>query len=157
MVFGSDLEMNIFVPQSTQAYIELAEIADVKRQIISPGTSNPIIGAVQDGVLGSYNLTNPNMRINWKDAMNIVSYTSIDAFEDIKKNDDYKGSDLFSLIIPQKINTNSVKQGKITKGPIGKDHLKADKANSLIHLIWDEYGVEETKSFLDKECGHFPT
>jgi DNA-directed RNA polymerase II subunit RPB1 len=37
-------EMNIFLPQSIQTQIELEEIADVKRQIISPATSTPIIG-----------------------------------------------------------------------------------------------------------------
>jgi DNA-directed RNA polymerase II subunit RPB1 len=144
--------MNIFVPQSIQAYIELAEIADVKRQIISPRNSSPIIGAVQDGLLGAYNLTAPNMRIEWKDAMNIISYSSIDDLSSFKKNIQYKGQDIFSLIIPSNINVNNDNQkiddGKIVLGQINKD-LLGNKPNSLIHLIWDEYGVDEAKRFLD--------
>ncbi len=151
-VFDGD-EMNIFAPQSLQTQIELAEIADVKRQIITPRLSTPIIGIVQDGLLGAYNLTAPTMSINWKDAMNIVSYTTVDNFDDFKKDKDYKGSDLFSLIIPGRINTNKaglkVKNGKIVEGQVKKDHLGSKKSNSLIHLIWDEYGIEETKNFID--------
>ena len=145
--------MNVFVPQSIQTMMELAEIADVKRQIISPRFSTPIIGIVQDGVLGSYNLTSPTMKIDWKDAMNIISYTSIDDFTSIKKNTDIKGSDLFSLIVPNKINVSTndfeIENGKIIKGQISKAHIGAKKQNSLIHLIWDEYGINETKNFID--------
>lgn len=132
--------------------IELSEIADVKRQIISPKNSGPIIGAVQDGVLGAYNLTNPSMRIDWKDAMNIVSYTSIDDFDALKKSKAYQGSELFSLIIPSGINTKhaglEVEEGQIKKGQVGKSHV-GGKSDSLIHFIWDEYGMIETKNFLD--------
>jgi DNA-directed RNA polymerase subunit beta' len=52
VAFNADFdgdEMNIFVPQSIQTMIELAEIADTQRQIITPRMSVPIIGLVQDG------------------------------------------------------------------------------------------------------------
>jgi DNA-directed RNA polymerase beta' subunit len=145
-------EMNIFVPQSLSTQIELQEIADVKRQIITPATSTPIIGIVQDGLLGSYNLTSPNMRIDWKEAMNIISYTTFDDLDSIKKNTDYKGTDIFSLIIPNDINVSGkieIKNGHIKKGILDKTMLKAKKQNSLIHLIYDQYGIEETKDFID--------
>ena len=145
--------MNIFLPQSVQTQIELEEIADVKRQIITPALSTPIIGIVQDGLLGAYNLTSPNIRINWKDAMNIVSYTSIDDFSAFKKEGEYTGQELFSLIIPSNISTKNagldVENGEIKSGQVKKAHLGSKKANSLIHLIWDEYGYEATKTFLD--------
>lgn len=145
--------MNIFLPQSEQAMIELEEIADVKRQIITPRSSTPIIGIKQDGLLGAYNLTSPNMNIDWRDTMNIVSYTTIDDFEAFKKGKDYVGSDIYSLIIPSNINTKNagleVDNGLIKKGQIIDAHLGSQKANSLIHLIWDEYGMDETKKFLD--------
>lgn len=145
-------EMNIFVPQSEQTRIELSEIADVKRQIISPKNSAPIIGAVQDGVLGAYNLSAPNIRIDWRNAMNIVSYTTIDDFSSIKRDKTSTGSDIFSLIIPSGINTSTagleVEHGEIKKGRLSKSHV-GGKSDSLIHLIWDEYGMDETKNFLD--------
>ncbi|AYV80857.1 MAG: DNA-directed RNA polymerase subunit alpha [Harvfovirus sp.] len=152
--------MNIFLCQSIQTQIELEEIADVKRQIITPATSRTIIGIVQDGLIGSYNLTSPNMRIDWKSAMNIMSYTSIDNFAAFKKDKEYTGYELFSMIIPPKINvtridkdkpekTLIIKNGVLEKGYLSKDLLGSNKKNNLTQLIWDEYGVEDTKSFLD--------
>ena len=145
--------MNIFLPQSTQTQIELAEIADVNRQVISPATSTPIIGIVQDGLLGAYNLTDPSIKIDWRDAMNIISYTTIDDFTSIKKDKQYQGKEIFSLIVPPKISTNigglDIKNGQIKSGQVHKAHLGSKKRNSLIHLIWDEYGIIETKNFID--------
>merc|ERR1711998_526939 len=71
-------EMNIFVPQSIQTSLELEYIADVTRQIISPAQSKPIIGVVQDGLLGAFNLTNEKTNIDWKTTMNLLSYTKTD-------------------------------------------------------------------------------
>lgn len=148
-------EMNIFIPQSLQTQIELEEIADVKRQMITPAISVPIIGIVQDGLIGAYNLTKPSMRINWQDAMNIMSYTTIDEFEAFKTKKDFKGTELYSMILPSKINTDRknfvVKDGILDneKGILSKAVLGSKKKNNLIHLIWDEYGIEATKDFLD--------
>ncbi len=144
--------MNIFLPQSNQTRIELEDIADVQRQIITPALSVPIIGIVQDGLIGGYNLTQPTMKIDWKSAMNIISYTTIDDFSAFKKDSEISGSDLFSLIIPSRINNSGnfeVKNGKIMKGFLSAQMLGAKKPHNLIHMIWDEYGYEETKKFLD--------
>lgn len=150
-------EMNIFLPQSIQTQIELEEITDVKRQLITPATSRTIIGIVQDGLIGAYNLTSPNMNIDWKTAMNIMSYTSIDDFKAFKKGKDYTGHELFSMIIPPKINVVKgegemqviVRNGKFEKGRLTKDLLGSKQKNNLTQLIWDEYGIEPSKTFLD--------
>lgn len=146
-------EMNIFLPQSVQTRLELEQIVAVEKNIITPGNSLPIIGIVQDGLLGAYNLSQPSMFVDWKSAMNIISYTTIDDFSEIKKNTDIKGSDLFSMIIPDKINIQnanlSVKNGHIEKGVLNKGSLGAKRPNTLIHLIWDEYGSAETKKFIN--------
>lgn len=145
--------MNIFVSQSIQTQIELEEIAAVERQIITPTDSKTIIGIVQDGLLGAYNLTSPTVRIDWRNAMNIMSYTSLEDFSTIKKNKDYAGSELFSLIIPPGISLSKgalkIKNGQILEGKLSADSLGAKKKNNLIQLIWDGYSVEETKKFID--------
>lgn len=145
-------EMNIFLPQSIQTQIELEEIACVEKQIITPTTSKTIIGIVQDGLIGAYNLTSPTVTIDWRSAMNIMSYLSID-FASIKKNTDYTGSELYSLIIPSDINVTKnsikIKNGKILEGRLTEEHLGAKKKNNLIQLIWDGYGVDETRTFID--------
>ena len=149
-------EMNIFVPQSIQSMIELEEIADVKRQIVTPATSLPIIGVVQDGLLGSWNLTRDS-KIDKKTCMNILSYAEIDLPE-IKK-DFYTGNEVLSFLLPKNINTIRrdedknvkilVKDGIIEKGIFGKQLLGSMKKGSLVHLIWQEYGMELTKKFLN--------
>lgn len=146
-------EMNIFLPQSIQTKIELEEIADVKKQIITPAKSVTIYGIVQDGLLGSYNLTDDKTRINWRNAMNIMSYTTFDDFSKFKKDKDYTGVELFSMIIPPNVTTKigevEIKNGELIKGKISNSVLGAKKKNNLLHYVWDEYGDDATRNFID--------
>ena len=145
--------MNIFAPQSLQTQIELEEIADVKKQIITPAKSVTIYGIVQDGLIGSYNLTDDRTKIDWRDAMNIMSYTTFDDFKRFEKNKDYKGSELFSMIIPPRVTMRigdvEIKNGELIKGRVNNSVLGAKKKNNLLHYIWDEYGEDATKNFID--------
>ena len=153
------MNWNIFLCQSIQSQIELEEIADVKRQIITPSSSRTSIGIAQDGLIGAYKLTDSKVRIDRKNAMNIVSYTSVEDFSVFKKSkEELTGHELFSLIIPEKINISKyddgkpilvIKNGTVTDGYIKGDSLAAGKKNSLIQLIWDEYGVVETSDFMN--------
>ena len=140
--------MNIFLPQSIQTQIELEKITDVTKQIINPGSSRTIIGIVQDGLIGSYNMTSPAMKIDWRSTMNIVSYTSIDDFSSFKKNKEYTGDEVFSLIIPSKINISKgsvkIENGNITQGTLDKSLLGAKQKGAIHQLIWDEYGSADT-------------
>ena len=146
-------EMNVFIPQSLQTQLELEEIACVEKQIITPTTSKTIVGIVQDGLVGAYNLTSPTLRIDWRNAMNIMSYTSLEDFSTIKKNSEFTGAELYSLIIPSGINVNretlKIKNGKLIEGRLSKEMLGANKKNNMVQLIWDGYGVNETKNFID--------
>jgi DNA-directed RNA polymerase II subunit RPB1 len=147
-------EMNTFFPQSYATSIELEEIALIDKQIISPKDSVPIIGIVQDGLLGAFNMTDPKTHIDRKSAMNIITSTNCEDFE-IFMNKDLKtisGSDLFSLIIPSKVNVFGnveIKNGKIIKGKLAGAMLAPKKSQSIIHLVYNEYGHEETRHFLD--------
>jgi len=151
--------MNIFLFQSLQTRIELEEIADVRKQIISPASGVPIIGIVQDGLIGAYNLTQPSMMIDWKDAMNIISYTTMDDFSAFKKKD-LTGSELFSLIMPPRLNLSGsvdVQDSQLKKGILSKSSIGGGK-NTIIHTIWDQYGYQATKDFIDnttKMINHF--
>jgi intein/homing endonuclease len=93
------------------------------------------------------------MRIDWRNAMNIMSYTSIEDFTTFKKDKEYTGHELFSLIVPPAINLNrggvKIKSGQLIEGRLSKDMLGSKKKNAIHQLIWDEYGAEETKKFID--------
>ncbi len=151
-------EMNTFFCQSIQSQIELEEIADVKLQIITPQSSSPIIGLVQDGLVGGYCLTINNDPIDWRTVMNILSITDIDDLHSINKNQNYTGKEVYSKLIPKKINlfkgdsekvVISIKNGNMTEGYLSLDTIGVKSKNNLIQLIWDEYGVDETKKFID--------
>lgn len=147
-------EMNIFAPQTIQTQFELEEITDVKKQLISPARSTIIYGVIEDSIVGSFNLTDERTKINWREAMNIMSYTTFDDFKKIEKNKTYKGSDLFSMIIPSRITLNienniDIKNGIIIAGKIKKDVISAGTKNNLLHNIWDEYGENASQAFID--------
>jgi len=56
-------EMNMHVPQSLQTVSELKHLAMVSSQIISPQVNTPVIGLVQDALLGSNRITIKNKKI----------------------------------------------------------------------------------------------
>jgi len=150
--------MNIFAPQSIETQYELEEIADLKLQIISPQSSTPIIAMKQDQLLGVYNLTFENYKINWRAAMNLLSIADIDLEENnISKNKEYTGKEIYSCLIPNKINITCntkngmvvIKNGIVEEGILAEDLLGAKKSTSLVKLVWDEYGVDITQKFLD--------
>ena len=51
-------EINIHVPQSTQATAEVEELLKMSNHIISPQNNSPIASVIQDGAIGVYILTN---------------------------------------------------------------------------------------------------
>ena len=50
-------EMNMHVPQTFETISELKNIAHVPKQIIAPKNNAPVIGMVQDALLGVYLFT----------------------------------------------------------------------------------------------------
>lgn len=153
--FGADFdgdEMNCHTPQSIQTRIEIESIADAKYQFMSPTQSTPIIQCIQDCLVGAYNLTYFGKDIDSSVAMDIYSSTNINNFDLLEKNKKYTGNEIYSLIIPNKINLSrksiQIKKGQIIKGCITKDSL-GDKNGNLIHTIFDECKATTTKNFLN--------
>ena len=150
--------MNVFCPQSIEAQIELEEIADLKLQIITPQSSSPIIAIQQDQLLGTWNLSQEYYKIDWRTTMNLLSGLKLDKFTNIPKNKEYGGKEIYSYLIPPKINMLRgdpanpkiyVANGVMKAGLLGDDALGVKKKNSLVQLVWDEYGVDVTKKFID--------
>jgi DNA-directed RNA polymerase II subunit RPB1 len=150
-------EMNIHIAQSIQARNELKRIANVSLQIIGAKDSNPIIGCVQDALSGAYLLTLPDVRIKGSDVANFLCNTTSEYKFEIDKNKIYTGHDIFSYIIPKGINNLRMKDGKkifeivdgkLTVGRLDKSTLSKVK-NSIIHIIWDKYGPNKTRKFID--------
>ncbi len=142
------MEMNMFVPQSIQTQLELANIADVKRQIITPRYSKPLIKFKQDTVLGTYKMTEKTKKIDYRDAMNLAMYcNAVDMFSIQKEESDTHK--LYSLIIPSMINFSdgkvNINNGKLLTGVMGDSILN----QKIVYYSWDRHGPDTTKNFFD--------
>ena len=151
-MFDGD-EMNLFLPQNIQTQMELSYIADVKKQIISPTSSTPIIQFKQDTPAGVYLLTENKVDIDWHEAMNMAMYLyDFDPTKIGKKN--INTHQLFSFIIPEMINYAEYADGKktldINNGELLQGTVKGSVlTNRLITFIWDRHGPKKTKIFID--------
>ena len=152
------MEMNIHLAQSIQARNELKRIANVKYQIIGVKNSNPIIACQQDALSGAFLLTQSNIRIKGSDAANILSNTSSTTKSELDMNKEYTGQEVFSYIIPKGINNMikndkgdisfQIKDGNLLKGILSDSSLSVKK-NSIVHFVWDKYGPNKTRQFID--------
>ena len=161
-------EMNLHCPQSYEASIELAEIAAVPKQIITPRHAKPVIGIVQDTCIGSYRLTQPNVQLNRREFMNMMMWNKHFTGklpEPIKSGavERYNGQNVISQIIPpinmdmgnsryndEKIPENlvKIKEGIVSQGIFDKD-IFSKPSKGIIHTIFKDYGPQETVHFLD--------
>jgi len=143
----------MFIPQNIQTQMELALIADVKKQIINPCSSTPIIQFKQDTPAGIYLLTEKKTELDWHEVMNMsMLLYDFDQTKIEKKN--INTHQLFSYIIPEMINYQEYKDGE-KKIDINNGELLLGKIDGkiltgkLITFIWDRYGPKKTKTFID--------
>ncbi|AYV85739.1 MAG: dna-directed rna polymerase subunit 1 [Satyrvirus sp.] len=146
-------EMNIHVPQSIQTVCELRLIGNAIKRFVSPATSKIAIVAKQDTVMGSYLQTYDNIRIDWKDAMNILMATTIGIKNTIPKNKKVSGKFLYSQIIPKTINVvrkdkgefiTRIHNGVLTHGIFGKSEIAY-----VVQKLWFQNGSIVTQNFID--------
>jgi len=73
-------EMNMHMPQSSPAEIELSNLSAIPHQLISPTNNSPIIGIYQDSLLGCFLYTKSEKDVlDLRRAMNLLSmYNHID-------------------------------------------------------------------------------
>lgn len=69
-------EMNVHVPQTELARVELIELMPPSRNIVLARSSAPIIALVQDFLLGIFKMSMRDMFFNWRDAMDVLVVTT---------------------------------------------------------------------------------
>ena len=150
-------EMNLHLAQSIQARNEIKCIANVQYQIIGWKDSSPIIGCQQDTLSGAYMLSNRKTKIKGTDVANLLCNTTSEYKFEIDINKSYTGNEVFSYIIQKGINilkkSNDkiickITDGKIITAVLDKKLLSFSK-NSIIHFIWDKFGANKTRRFID--------
>ena len=101
-------EMNMHVPQSYETKAELEEICAVPRQIVSPQSNKPVMGIVQDTLVGVRKMTLRDNFIEYDQVMNMCFW--IPSWDGVvpqpailKPKPLWTGKQIFSLTIPKGI------------------------------------------------------
>jgi DNA-directed RNA polymerase II subunit RPB1 len=158
-------EMNAHIPQSYEASTELAEIAAVPFQIISPRNGKPVIGIVQDTLVGSYRITRPQVEFNRREFMNLMMWNK--RFEGIvpkpRNPGKWTGQQVISELLPPlnlKMENDSYKdnqvpenvveieEGNIKRGIFDKS-IFAKPSKGIVHVTYNDYGPQATVNLVD--------
>src|SRR5437870_8222627 len=141
------MEMNMHVPQTLEAVNELKYIASVPTQIVSPQSSSPVMGLVQDSLLGSYLFTK-NTTLDLQQMMRLIGWINsysgkIPHPKQAGQRPLWTSQQMISLFLPEitfnKKNYDNpnysvhITGGQMSTGLLGKDTLGA-KNNSLFHI-----------------------
>lgn len=162
-------EMNMHMPQSNAAEIELSHLSAIPHQLISPTNNSPIIGIYQDSLLGCFLYTKNNTdTIDLRRAMNLLAmYNHIDysMFENPAqkwKNGDIPRVAILSQIMPPitykaktglfdgskedaKTSNNIV---EISRGAYIRGRIDGSVKN-IIHRIHNDLGNMHACNFID--------
>lgn len=152
--------------------MELQQLVRVPTQIISPGTNRPVIGIVQDTLLGANRFTQPNVLLTKHQMMDLLMW--IPSFKgelpppSVKAGngtpvDLWSSHAIMSMIIPNVSMTKKNKQYdavstdenrvKITEG--NHNHGTFDKNilgtsnQGLIHVVTNDIGSHKTHELID--------
>jgi DNA-directed RNA polymerase beta' subunit len=161
-------EMNMHVPQTPEATAELATLCRVREQIVSVTNNKPVIGIVQDTLLGSYLCTSQNILFTEDDAMR--HFMALERPEealkrarehrdsDPKANESeggtpyYTGAHLLSVLLPQnltvRIGDTYILNGRSIEGVWNKRVL-GTSGGSLPHILFLDHGAAAAQEFLD--------
>ena len=167
-------EMNLHMPQDTEAEMELRNLAAVNNHIISPAKNSSIIGIFQDSMLGAYQFTRANLNFTPREAMNLLmEIKSVDEKEIQKifkdNNNKINSFDILSQILPPlsiKYETEAfkkskekenyatsnkvieIKNGKFIRGQMDKKVL-AGGTKGLIQRVNNDFGNIAASNFID--------
>ncbi len=154
--------MNIHICLTLEAVNELKCLASTSTQTITPQSSSPIVGLVQDSLLGIYlftkgtNLTTQQMMrlTGW-----INSYNGkLPMPKIIGERPLWTAQQMMSMFLPpityNRVNDKDpsasvvINGGQMTSGVLDKTTLGV-KNNSLFHVSWNDYGPLTTRDFFD--------
>ena len=159
-------EMNLHVPQSVLSKAELQEFMMVPKNIISPKTNSPVMGIVQDSLLGIHLITKRSTFLDKQFMMNAVMHiptmpAEIPVPAILKPEMFWTGKQLFQLVLPPvnftgKSNEDHedpdssfpladtkvrVEKGVLLHGIIDKKSVGSSE-NSLLHVIYNEFSSD---------------
>ena len=167
-------EMNLHAPASVEARVELEELSDIKKHIITGQTSTPIIVIVQDSLLGSYKMTKQIEDIPRSAFFNMCCYSTLDTNKIQKKLNHilkvykslgikprvFSGKSLFSMTLPDDFNYENdngadkkfpvvkIRNGVLYEGIITKANI-GGSSKSIIQYLYKEYSQDVVCDFIN--------
>lgn len=175
ILFAADFDgdaMNVPIAVDKNTSYELDRTAGIAELVISNGRGVPIIGQVQDGVIGLALLTRDNVRFDR--AICLSLFSDLNIFPDLDKCfpgvDSYSGRDVLTLLFdalniiisyrgkPKYFNKDflsyrtyseteinvDVENGKFISGIIDAKAIGEKSYGSLYHKIYSKYGPQKT-------------
>ncbi|KAH9819298.1 hypothetical protein DFH28DRAFT_887179 [Melampsora americana] len=158
-------EMNLHVPQSEETRAELAQIAWVPRNIVSPQANKPVMGIVQDTLCGVRKFTLRDCFMDRDFVQNILLWVPgwdgvVPPPAILKPKPLWTGKQILSMCIPKGINLFRddenqtsipvadkgmwIEDGEIIYGVVDKKTVGASQGG-IIHVIFREKGPEVTR------------
>ncbi|QDZ21005.1 DNA-directed RNA polymerase II [Chloropicon primus] len=167
-------EMNMHVPQTLETRAETIELMMVPKMIVSPQANKPVIGIVQDALLGTRIMTKRDSFLTKELLMNILMWIEhwdgvVPTPAILKPKPLWTGKQVFSLIIPPGINYErrsgwhedsdqkdmssgdtqvKIENGELLTGTLCKKSL-GSSSGGLVHVIWMDHGPNMARLFLN--------
>jgi len=153
-------EMNMHCPQSYEAATELEEIAAVPHQILRPRDGLPVIGIVQDTLVGSYRLTRDHVNFNRREFMNLMMWNRRFDGGVPQPNHSvggrWSGHQVISQLLPpihmDMANSSKkkvvIRDGQVLEGQIDKS-IFSKASRGIIHMTYNDYGSKQTTDLID--------
>lgn len=163
-------EMNMHVPQSYETKSEIKWLMAVPFQMVSPQKNSPVMGIVQDALVGVRIFTTREIFLERDEVMNLVMW--VDGFDGnlpkpaiLKPKMLWTGKQIISMIFPSDLNYNDeewervpkdlnsadtkviILRGELLSGYLAKATV-GNTAGGIVHNLWLEKGGDEARIFL---------
>lgn len=165
------------IPTEVAPITEISILSKIGNFMIGIGDSLPIIGAVQDTIVGLAKITSEEILVDKWHTMSILAGVEVEKY-DIKIGKMNTGKEIVSYVLPN-INIKmtpkifmkgfshlikytedqiftEIKDGKLVRGILDKATLGAGQRGSIVHVIHNEFGVEKALEvlFALQQIGH---
>ncbi|KAF2273448.1 beta and beta-prime subunits of DNA dependent RNA-polymerase [Westerdykella ornata] len=164
-------EMNLHVPQSDETRSEIMNLCMVPLNIVSPQRNSPLMGIVQDTLLGIFKISRRDNFLTKEQVMNIMMWVPdwdgvIPQPAILKPRPRWTGKQIISMAIPERVNVvrpeskssqphNDISDkglliqgGQLLYGVLNKKIVGAT-AGGIIHIVYNELGWQAAVKFFD--------
>jgi DNA-directed RNA polymerase subunit A' len=167
-------EMNMHVFQTDESRAEAKTLMLVEKNILSPSSGEPIIGAIHDHISGAYLLTKESSTFREEQAFQIIRKAKLPIPK--RKNTDWTGKEIFSLALPEKLSIQYqaeicknyrdecgdnclgkdckhdayvvIEDGELLTGVIDKQSF-GSSSGKILNKIMIDFGSQAARKFLD--------